>query len=357
MKIFDRYLSVNYLKVFSTVTLALLVLVLVYGLIDFLLGFRERSPEIAFRYVLYLAPTGFYVLSPLLVNVSLLILFRRLFSKKLDLTAQSFGVSPLRFCASLIIGITALCFLFLLLNESFLPGMFKKIWYIEKTFKKRQEVGRLVERLWFLKETRRGRYFVYIGSLDTSNGRFTDLFLLKVSESGKVVEVVEGRVGTWRGNVIYVDSGSAYDFEEGFFVEELRDFSFGTEISVREVSLFAEKIEHVRASSLINLYLKGSKLGLDTDRYLSEILYRGGMSLLPLMVALPLLRSLFKGRSLKVASLSFLVHVTGGWTLVISPRLLADRANIPPYYSLIGYAVLLIYLLKGVNDLRKGFRV
>ncbi len=357
MNILDRYLSVNYLKVFLSVALASMSLILLYSLTDFLFGFKEKSLEVVVKYVAYLIPVGFYVLSSIVVNISLLILFRRLLSKKIDLTVQSFGISPLRFLAVLITGILSLSFLFLLLNESFLPSMFKKLWYVEKTFKKKQEIGRLVERFWFVKETSRGKYFVYIGSLDVSKGRFADLFMLKTSSEGKVLEVVEGRSGSWKGNVIKVDKGSAYNFKEGYFVRELSNFSLGVEIGVDEIGLFAEKIEHVKASSLLNLYLKGTKLGLDTDRYLSEILYRGGMSMLPFLVALPLMRQLMKYRSMRVGSVSFVVYLLIGWLLVISPKLLAEKANLTPTYSLLAYGVYLLYLLKGVHDLRKGFRV
>jgi len=43
--------------------------------------------------------------------------------------------------------------------------------------------------------------------------------------------------------------------------------------------------------------------------------------------------------------------------VVISPKLLADKAGLPPHYALIGYALLLGYLLKGTHDLAKGFRI
>ena len=357
MNIFDRYISVNYLKIFSAVTAVALGLTVIYSLTDFLLGFRVVSFGVGLSYVLNLIPLGFYILSSLMVNVSLLILFRRIFSRKLDLTAQSFGLSPLRFSLFLIGGVFLLSALFLLLNESFLPSLFKRVWYIEKTYKKKQEVGRIVDRLWFVKETERGKYYVFVESLDVESGRFTGLFMLVTSPGGEVLEVVEGTLGRWKGHVIYVDRGSAYNFREGYFVEELRDFSLGTEVGLEEIGIFAEKMEHVRISSLLTLYIKGSRLGLDTDRYLSEVLYRAGMSFLPFIVFLPLLASLFRFRSLGAGMASFLIHLIAGWLVVISPKLLADKAGLPPHYALIGYTLLLAYLLKGTHDLAKGFRI
>jgi len=127
MNILDRYLSINYLKIFLSVTLSSIALILLYSLTDFLFGFKEKSLEIVVRYAAYLIPVGFYVLSSIVVNISLLILFRRIISRKVDLTVQSFGISPLRFVSVLVVGIFLLSVLFLFLNESFLPGMFKKL--------------------------------------------------------------------------------------------------------------------------------------------------------------------------------------------------------------------------------------
>jgi len=357
MNIFDRYISANYLKIFSAVTFVAIGLTVLYSLTDFLLGFRIVNLEVGLSYVLNLIPLGFYLLSSITVNISLLILFRRIFSRKLDLTVQSFGVSPLRFSLYLIAGVFALSSLFLILNESVLPSLFKKVWYIEKTYKKKQEIGRIVERLWFVKETERGRYYVFVESLDVKSGRFTGLFMLVTSPRGEVTEVVEGTSGRWKGNVIYVDRGSAYNFREGYFVERLINFSLGTEVGLAEIGLFAEKMEHVRISSLLTLYIKGSRLGLDTDRYLSEVLYRVGMSFLPFIVFLPLLTNLFRYRRLGAGMISFLVHLIVGWFVVISPKLLADKAGISPQYAFIGYALLIVYLLKGAHNLAKGFRI
>ncbi len=357
MNIFDRYLLLNFLKVFGVVSVVSVGLIVIYSLTDFFLGFKVTSLEVGVKYVLYLVPLGFYILSSLLVNISVLILFRRLFSRGTDLTAQSFGLSPLRFSAVLLVFVLSLSLLFLTANESFIPGLFKKLWYIEKTYKKKQEIGRLVERLWFVKETELGRYYVYVGSLEVSSGRFAGLFMLRVTPGGEVYEVVEGRSGRWKGNVIHVDTGSAYNFHEGYFVRKLENFSLGTEIGLSEVGIFAEKIQHVRSSSLINLYMKGGKLGLDTDRYLSEVLYRGGMSLLPLMIFIPLLRDLFRFRNLRAGMLSFFLHLVVGWMVSISPKLLMDKANLPPQYALVAYLLFLAYLSKRVYDLGKGFRV
>jgi len=81
------------------------------------------------------------------------------------------------------------------------------------------------------------------------------------------------------------------------------------------------------------------------------------MSFLPFIVFLPLLTNLFRYRRLGAGMISFLVHLIVGWFVVISPKLLADKAGISPQYAFIGYALLIVYLLKGAHNLAKGFRI
>ena len=357
MKLFDRYLLSQFFKIFLTLEIASLLLVIVYAVTDFLLAFKVSDTKVVFLYTLYLLPTSFYILSPVVFNLSALVFFRRLLAKNVDLTAQSFTLSPLRLSMPVAIVGFLMGGLFLFMNESLLPTLFKKLWYIEKVFKKKQEVGRIVSQLWFLKKTQTGKYFVYIGNLDVRTGRFTNLFILTVSHRGKIEEVVEGISGRWEGKNIFVNSGKAYDFRRGYFAEELRNLSLKTEIDLSEVGIFAEKITHVRMSALLSLYMKGSLLGLDVNRYLSEVLYRVGMSFLPVVVFLLITERVLRGRNFKKGFLYLFLYLGVGWFVASSPKVLADKANLQPQYALIFYVLLLSYLLKRVYDLHKGFRL
>ena len=356
MNTFDRYVALNFLKIFATVTLVAIALIVMYSLTNLFVVLKIRDFGILLTYVANLVPLGFYILSPLTLNISLIILLKRLLSKNVDLTAQSFGISPLRLSASLLLITLTLSLSFVAMNESFIPSLFKGVWKVERERGGKEE-ARFVQNLWLLKETRRGKNFIYIGSLDVSTGVFANLYLSVVSKEGVFTEVVEGKAGVWSGHEIRVREGSAYNFDEGYYVRDLKNFSLGTEINLKEVSLFAEKIIHVRMSSLVSLYAKGSKIGLDTDRYLTEILHRIGMSFMPLLVMVPLLRGALKHRNIKITMVSFLVHTVLVWFVTSSPKIFAERANLPPQYALIPYSLYIAYVLKGLNDLRKGFRL
>ncbi|MDQ7039035.1 MAG: LptF/LptG family permease [Aquificota bacterium] len=357
MNLFDRYMITQFLKILTAVAFVSSVLILVYSLAEFLMGFRVRDFEVGVRYSLYVLPLGLYILFPLVAGVSVIILFRRVFSRNIDLTAQSFGISPLRFTAPVLILVLAGSLLFLVLNESFIPKLFKKVWYMERLFKKEEEAGRIVEDLWFVKTVGERRIFVYVDSLDVATGGFANLFLLITSSRGEVIGVVESRRGIWSGSTLRVEEGKFYSFREKGSPAGSGRFSLDTGIDLKEVGLFAEKIEHLRTSSLITLYSKGGMIGLDTDRYLAEMIFRGGMSFLSLLVVLSLVRHLMKRRDIRTGFIMLLVYLSVGWTAVIFPKIASTKVEIdPPYYTPVPL-LLVLYLLKGVYDLRKGFRV
>ncbi len=358
MNVLDRYLLINFLKIFAFVSITASALIVIYSVTDFLLAFKVKDISLALKYLLYLLPLGFYILSPLVVGISVIVLFRRVLSKKIDLTSQSFSISPLRLSLFIVLFSLSLSGAFVLFNESLIPSLFKGVWYMEKKFKKREiEGGRIVERLWFVKKTEKSTYYIYVDNLEVGSGVFAGLYLLRTGPGNEVLEVVEGRSGKWKDHIIFVNWGSAYNFVEGYFVRELNRFSLGTEISMDEIGLFAEKIEHVRSSSLITLYAKGSKLGFDSNRYFSELMFRAGMSFFPFMLTVPTLWGLFRFRRTGIGALILLAGLIIGWLVIISPKVIADKAGAPPQYALIGYVFVGLIILKGLYDLGKGFRV
>jgi hypothetical protein len=357
MNLFDRYMALQFLKVLTAVSGVTLILVLIYSLTEFMVGFRVKDPQVGLRYSLYLLPLGFYIMFPFVAGLSVLIVLRRVFAKKMDLTFQSFGLSPLRFTLPIVLPVLAGSVAFLLLNESFLPGLFKKVWYMERIYKKKKEVGRIVEDLWFVKTVGGRRFFVHVESLDVATGRFADLFLLVTTSGGEVIGVVEGRRGVWRGSALLVEEGRTYSFRRDALGEGSEEFLLDTGIDLEEIGLFAEKIEHLRTSSLITLYTKGGLIGFDTNRYLAEVLFRGGMSFLSLVVVVPLLRHLLKRRDVRTGFLVLVLNLSLGWVAVIMPKVASAKMNLPPHYYLPLLAAVSAYVLKGAYDLSKGFRV
>ncbi len=354
----DRYVFFNFFKIFTVVSFTVITLTVIYSTVEFLFGFKVKDKEIFIDYVLILIPLSFYILSPVILSISLLILFRRIFSKKIDLTCMSFGISPLRFSLTLLIFSFLLSLMFLLLNENFFPKLLKQVWFIEKTYKKKQAVdGSIVKNIWFIKEIKDGKYFTYIGNLDIRTGSFTDIFLLKVSRDNRILEIIEGFWGVWEGNELEIVSGRAFSVERKEISESLNNFKLKVDINVKEVRLFAEKLSHMKISELYLLYSKGSRVGIDTKRYISEILYRINMSFFPFILSFITLYILFRFRNVKAGFSGMFIGLLTVWTFVSMPKLMGEKAGINPFYSLIFTFLILALLLKGIHNLGKGFRV
>ncbi|RUM29635.1 MAG: hypothetical protein DSY32_03005, partial [Aquifex sp.] len=99
------------------------------------------------------------------------------------------------------------------------------------------------------------------------------------------------------------------------------------------------------------------KVGLNADVYAGEFLYRVMFSLSPVFIFLFSLYFFFKYRTNSRVIPRFLVLVVFLWLVILSPKILTQKANQSFFYSFTFIFLLLLYSLKGVYDLRKGFRV
>ena len=357
MGLLERYLLTSYLKLFLLVSGVILSVAVVYGLADLILFFKEKSLKVAIFYLINMVPLGFFILSPAITGISLILFLRKFIPKKADLIFQSFGLTPLQFSKAIILFLVFISLSFLFLNESVFPNLLRNIWYTEKIFKKKQDVGRLIRDLWFVKEGLNTRTYVYVGVLDTFTGTFLDLILITLSEEGKVLQLVEGVKGRWQGSIIEVEEGYLYDFYKAKGDKILKNYFLETEVKLSELEAFSLNVAHIRTSHLLMLYSKGAKLGIETDVYLAEILYRLNFSFFPLIVAVLILRQGFQTRDLKKTTLFLPVYLVGGWLFVVSPKIAVDKVGISPFYLMPLYLGVAWMLLKGLDDLRKGVRI
>jgi lipopolysaccharide export LptBFGC system permease protein LptF len=241
-------------------------------------------------------------------------------------------------------------------NELY-PWFMREIWSIEKNFKKKQEIGTLIRDFWFLKEDKDSRLYVYIGSLDIKSGNFSDLFLLKASKDMEVQKVIQCDLGIWKGNSIEVIFGTEYDFTSGSFKDNVSGDILEVEVSLEDVHLFAESVEHVSLVSLIHLYTLGDKIGFDTNPYVGEILYRLGISLFPIFLVIPVNYSMLRHRSLRSGILFLLLNTALVWFIVSLLDILPSKVGVSPLPVLLVYLLYFAYLLRYLYYLGKGFRL
>jgi len=355
--LFDRYLLFNFLKLFSAVSFVGVFLVSLYALLDFLLGFKVKEPSVGLRYFLFLLPLGFYYVSPALLSVALFIFLRRLLERKVDLIAQSFTLSPLRFSLPFLTFGLILSFLFLAGNQFLFPSLAGELWRIEKTYKKKQEAGGIVRNFWFLKEEGGERTYYYIGSLDLSSGVVYDFKALTVyGEYLTPVSLLEVETGLWREEKVFVLEGKRYDFRRGK-EESVKGKSVRTGLKTREVELFSERMDFLPLTYLYALARKGSAYGFNAQVYLGELAFRVLFSFFPFVLTFFTLYAFLKHRELKKVVPRFLVLLPFLWTSAILPKLLTQKGGYPFYYAFLPLLGVSLFLLKGLYDLKKGFRV
>jgi len=358
MKLLYKYILFYFLKIFLIVNCVVFFITAVYGLADLLLSFQIRSFEIGLKYILLLIPFVFYYLSPLSYTSASLVVLRRLIDKKVDLTAQSFGISHYNLILPLVISVIILSLFHITMNEKVYPTVYKEIKSIEERYKSKKKIMKKIARdIWFLKRTGSDRVYVFVKTIEIDTGRFFDLTMIRVSEDDKVKEITEGKYGVWKGTFLKVNDGFRYNFLLSEKNEKLVNKSIEIGFSLREISLLSERIEFLPSSSLLFLFSKGKDIGIDVNQYLGELMYRLGVSIFPLFVFIPVSSTLLLTRNLKKSMFVFFIFVTGGWFIITLSKILPNEAKTSPLYVIIPYTLLILYSLKRLYNLRKGLRI
>lgn len=354
--LFDIYIFRNFLLAFLSVNLVSVLLVTLYALLEFILGFKEKSVKIAVEYFLNFLPLGFYYLSFITGGISLVVFLKRIIDKKIDLTVQSFGISPLRFSFSVFLFFFLLSLIFLLGNQYIFPKLLGNLWYIEKHYKKKQKISGIIKNFWFLKEDRYRTYY-YVGNLNLSDGILIDMVAVKVEKSTLTpLEELKVFTGLWKRDEIIVYSGEVYDLIKGDKkILNFKKVKIG--INLKDVELFSTKIDFLTLKDLLILYAKSKAVGLNADTYGGELLFRVLFSFFPFFVSLLTFHLFFMWRDLKKVSAGMVLGLMILWLIILSPKLITQKANQPLYFSLIPISFLVILSLKGIYNLGKGFRV
>ena len=353
--LFDRFILKSFLWVFLSVSFAGVFIVSLYALADFLVGFKVKEISVATQYFLYLLPLGFYYISPLLISVSLFIFLKRVIDRKTDLIVQSFGISPLRFSLPVLIFSLLLSLLFLAGNQFLFPETAERLWFIEKTYKKKQKVEGIVRNFWFLKKSKERKKYYFVEYLDLSTKRFANFFFLN-AEKFEPVEYIKAKRGSWLGTKLFIESGFRYNFRQGK-ARFLNYVSFDVGLDVKDLELFAERIDFLSIYELYRLTKKGKQLGYNPDVYLSEMLFRLNFSSLPFILSLFISYLLLKTRSVKKSLLTFLIFLPVIWIALLYPKVGTQKANQPLLLTAIPSLIIYLFVLKGIYNLRKGFRV
>lgn len=343
-KLLDRYILKNYLLVLVLVNLVLVSITVAYSFAEVSVGFKEKSLKIFFMYSLNLVPLAFLYLLPISSSFALVVVFRRLMLKNIDRLVQSFGISPLRMSASILLLSLAIGGINLLLSDSFYPKRKELLYTLEKSYKKSQEtyIG-ILKDFWFTIE-KDGITFVNLGYADLKKGYVANYLSFRI-DKGSFVQVVKAKEGHWEGNRVRLSHVSFWDGKEVKRLDEYQE----TVIDIREAKPYSRKLDFMSFGDILILYKLGRTLGMNTQLYLYEFLKRL-FTAFSTMLVIPVVIYQF----LRKRSVSLGLFLAVGYSLLVwlAMGLLGSFAYAPLLLLL-----MTAYSLKALYNLGKGIRV
>lgn len=349
-----KYVLSLYAKLFLVVNGVLLGMVSSYALMELLFLFKEKGSSVAWSYLINLLPVAFFYLLPLSCVISLIILLNYVFSKKIDLIVQSFGISPLRFLLSVVLLLIFISLINLFLSFGAYAEKNKNLYKIEKEFKKRQEIEDLILRdSWFFKEDNNKRIYINFKFVSIKDGSVAEIFYVEM-EDNKIVQVLQGKKGIWIGDTVFLPLADLWDFKGES--KTLQQFSIKL-FDIKNAKPIGEKVEHLSLRQLLTLYSIGKSVGLNYNLYMSEVIRRFISSLSSVPISIIVLSYTIKRRNIFAGFLSFLPVFSLYWISFILVRKLPESTTVSPFYGLFPFVVLIALSLRGIYYLSKGFRV
>ncbi len=349
-----RYILFSYLKVFLIVLIALLGILYSYVIGEVLIVFKEKDLKVLLSYTINMLPNVFFYISAFVCGIALLISFRRLLQRKIDLLSQSFGISPLTFSHYLILFSLLLSFLNLAGSYSLYPKSWKNLHRIEREYKKAKEVEKgIVRNLWLIEEKNGQKKFYQFALVETSTGNIHGFYGLTV-EGDSIKELITADIGTWKGAVVKLKGARVKNLITG---EEVVDDINIEYIDISRIEPLAEKMEHLTMDNLILLGMLGAKIGVNQKLYYYEVLRRVLSSFLSFFLLTILCWVYLRWRRFKVATLSLIIFFFFHWFLLNLMRILIENTNTGFLLISLVYAPIPLIFLKGLYDLSKGFRV
>lgn len=350
----SKYILLNHIKTFLLFLMVLMGILYVYLVGELLLLFRVKSPELLLTYTLNFLPTAFFYAGAFVNALALLVAFRRLFQKKIDLLLQSFGISPLRFFLWVLLFSLFLSFLNLLGSFQLYPESQRKLFSIEKEYKKAKEKeSGIVRNLWLTEEEKGGVNFYNFELVDLSTGKVHGFFLLRVRE-GSIRQMVTASAGKWEGRRLEFSHASLKDLTTG--EEKVQEFTTDF-LELSQIRPLAEKPEHLSIGDVFILSLLGEKIGINYRQYTYELVKRVFTSLLPLSMSLIVGWVYIRWRQLRLGLFALLLSFSTHWFFINAMRSITENTNLNLFITYLIYAPIPLLTLKALYDLGKGFRV
>ncbi len=344
----------NYTKTFFIILFVLFGLLYFYLIGEVFTVFKQKSIKIFLSYTFNLLPLVFFYISAFVSGLALILFLRRLIQKKMDLLTQSFGISPLSFSFSIIVFSLFLFLVNLIGSYELYAENQKRLYVIEKEYRKAKELEKgIIRNLWLLEEKNGEKGFYNFELIDLSTGSVYGFYYIKTTE-GSIRELIIAQKGFWKGENIELKEAKIKNLFTGD--ELIKDITIHY-VDISQIKPLAERPEHLSMKSLFILSLIGEKIGINQRYYLYEILRRVLTALLPIFITISVSWVCLRWRRLSFSLLGLIVLFSYHWLSLNIIKSFVENTNISLTLLSLIYAPLPTLSLKGLYDLGKGFRV
>jgi len=340
MKLVDRYIGREFLKVFGLAMSIFLCLYVILDLFDNIARFIEAgvNADMVGRYYLFMIPyIALQVLPVSVLFASLLSLgnlnrFNELVAFKMA------GLNPYRLASS-IFGLSALFVLIALLaNEYFIPAANQKAFNIKRTqVQHLPSYGVTKENdIWYRVK---GNRIINVSLVDLEKQKLYKLALFEFDRSNKLVKRWDAQEAQWTDSGWILRNGYLRTFEEGELanVEQFAETAADLNITPLEIARAEREPEEMTFRELKAYIKKLSASGIRTVRYKVDLQTKLSITFTSLVMSLFgvsfALRSRSRSKSLLLgAGVSLLVGL-GYWIVLALGISLGHSGKLPPFLA------------------------
>ncbi len=288
MRILDRYLAAEFLKVFA---FSLVVFFAVYVIVDLFdrlsRGFLDASARVVVQYYIYRLPWIGYQVMPVAVLLAVLLSLGNL-ARHNELLAMKMGqLSPLRIVAPLLILSLLTSLAAFAMGESIVPRMNERALNLYRVkVKKVPAFQRTRENdIWY---RAKGNRFLNISLLAMASGTVWGFTLFELSPDFQLIRRVDAKEARWRDGRWWLKDGfiSLTRPDGTYQVTPFGKMPLDLEEKPEDLAQVVRESEEMNSAELREYIGKLIKIGVNTMRYQVDLAAKTSTAFVSLVMAL-----------------------------------------------------------------------
>lgn len=287
MRILDRYLAKECLRVFAFSLLVFLALSVIVDLFDRLGRFLDAPGTVVIQYYLYRLPWFGFQVTPVAVLLAALFSLGNL-NRHNELLAMKMGhLSPLRIVSPLLVLGLLVSVAALILGESMVPRMNERALnaYRVKVQKVSPFQRTRENDIWY---RTKGNRFLHISLLEVASGTIRGFTLFELSPDFELLRRVDAKEARWQdGRWRLQDGGISWTRPDGTYqVEPFTSLTFDLDVGPTDLAQIVRESEEMSSGELRAYIDRLGKSGVNSVRYQVDLAVKGSTAFMSVVMAL-----------------------------------------------------------------------